>query len=432
MKDVVVVGAGVSGLSVAYRLKKAGYEVEVFEKEGESGGTVKTVKDRGYLYELGPQTLMADEKVLNFLKELALEPVEASPSSRYRFVYREGKLHPLPLSPPAFLTTGLLSLKGKLEALKDLFQRPILQEVSVAEFTRRHFGEEVLNYLVSPFLSGVWAGDPEKLSLVYATPKLYALQKKYGSLLKALLKERRFAPKGKLLSFKEGLAELVKRLKEEVPVKEGKGVLRIRRFKDRFAVEVMGKRVETKAVVLASPAYAASYLLRELSFSASKELEKVYYPPLAVVALAVEGKVPEGFGFLVPRVEKKRILGVLFSSKLFPGRAPEGKELLTVFIGGATDPQVAQLSEEEIASLAVKEVKEILPLKEAEPLRTYLWKKSIPQYDLGYGEVLELAKSLEEEFPGLFFAGNWVGGVSMGDAIRFSEKVAEKVKAFLG
>ncbi|NPB07115.1 MAG: protoporphyrinogen oxidase [Aquificae bacterium] len=432
VNDVVVVGGGISGLCTAYELQKLGYEVELVEKD-RVGGSVKTVKDpKGFLYELGPQTILSDEELLNYLKQLGLKPIEASPAAKNRFVYKKGRFIPLPSSPVKFLTSPLLSWRGKLEVFKDLFQRPVVEEISVAQFVRRHFGEEFLNYVVAPFLSGVYAGDPERLSLVHATPKLYRLQRKYGSLIKAFLKERRVAPKGKLISFSGGLKELVEAFKSRLKVKEGKGALRIRKFKDRFAVELMGERVEGRAVVLACPAYAAAGLLRELVPEAVKELEKVYYPPLAVAALSVEGELPEGFGVLFPAVEGRRILGVMFSSKLFPGRAPEGRELLTVFLGGATNPFVDRLTNEQIAAVAAEEVEELFGVKNLEVLKVHLWRRSIPQYNLGYGSVLETVSEVEKRVPGLFFTGNWIGGVSTADALRRGPEVARKVADFLG
>ncbi len=431
MREVVVVGAGVSGLSVAYRLKRKGIDVAVYEKDEGTGGTVRSVKKEGFLYELGPQTLMADERVLEFIEDLGLNYVEASPSSRYRYIYKRGKLIPLPLKPQEFITSPLLSLKGKLEVLRDLFQKPVEEDISVAQFVRRHFGEEVLNYIVSPFLSGVYAGDPEKLSLKYATPKLYEVQKKYGSLLKALFREKRFTPKGRLISFRGGLSELVNRLKEDLEVHTEGVVLRIRKKEDKFILETRKGKLESRVVVIASPAYTSSYLLKEISFSASEEFEKIDYPPIVVVNLGVRGRVPEGFGFLVPRVEGKRVLGVMFMSRIFPERAPEGWELLTVFLGGATDREVVDLPDEEVLGIVEKEVREILPLEEIKVLEIFRWKRAIPQYNVGYGRFLGLAKSLEREFPGLFLTGNWLHGVSMGDTLKASEEVAEKVEDFL-
>ena len=431
MRDVVVVGSGISGLSVAYRLKRRGFDVVVYEKDDRIGGTIKTVKENGYLMEAGPQTLLVDDEVLNFLKEINLEPLEASPASKYRYIYKEGELIPIPMSPVEFLTTPLLSLSSKLKVFMEFFKEGTEEDISVGKFIREHFGDEFLNYIVAPFLSGVYAGDPEKLSLKYATPKLYEIQKKYGSLLKAFFKEKRLMPKGKLVSFPEGLSQLIETLSKDLEIHTENVVLRMRKFEDKFKLDVRGKKVETKSVVVASPAYTSSYLLKEISFSASEEFDKIDYPPVIVVNVGVEGNVPDGFGFLVPRAEGKRILGAMFISKLFPERAPQGKELLAVFLGGATDREVIELSDEEIIAIIEKELHEILPIKDIHHVRIDRWKRAIPQYNVGYGRFLELAREMEKDYPGLFLTGNWLYGVSMNSVIKASEEVAKKVEEFL-
>ena len=431
MREVVVIGSGISGLSVAYRLKQKGYDVVVYEKDDEIGGAIKTRKEEGYLYELGPQTLFADEEVLRFVQELGLKPIKASEGAKYRYIYKRGELVPLPLSPLQFLKTPLLSFGSKLKVFKEIFSKPVEEDVSVANFVRERFGEEFLNYLVAPFLSGVYAGDPERLSLKYATPRLYEVQKRYGSLIKAFLKEKRVAPKAQLISFQEGLSELINALAKELEIHTESVVLRMRKFEDHFKLEVRGKKVEAKSVVVASPAYTSSYLLKEISFSASEEFDKIDYPPVVVVNVGVKGRVPEGFGFLVPRVEGKRILGAMFMSKLFPERAPQGRELLSVFLGGATDREVLELSEEEIIEVVERELKEVLKVESIDFVRIHKWKRAIPQYTVGYDKYLNLAKEMERDYPGLFLTGNWLYGVSMADCIRASAKVAERVEAFL-
>ena len=432
MVDVLVVGSGISGLSTAYRLSKAGVSVLVCEKEEEIGGNIRTRSEGGYLFEEGPQTVLADGEVLGFFKELGLEPVEASPSSKNRYILRKGRLIPVPLNPVSFLTTPLLSFKGKLRVLKEFFIPPEpKEEESLASFVRRRLGEEVLRYLVQPFVSGVYAGDPEELSVRYAFPKLYALEKE-GGLIRGALKRRALGPGGVLVSFKGGLKDLVEALSSKLEIRKENVVLRIRKKEDRFVIDTRGGKVEARAVVVSSPAYTLSYLLKDLSWSAAKEFEEIDYPPLAVANVGVKGgSVPEGFGFLAPRVEGKRILGVIFSSKIFKGRSPEGRELLTVYIGGATDRGVAEMKEEEILEVVEKELKEILGVQSFDFAKVKVWKRSIPQYKVGYGKFLDLAEEVEREFKGLFLTGNYLGGVSVADCVRRSKVVAEKVIRFL-
>ncbi len=433
MIDVAVVGGGISGLSVAYRLNIAGFKVKVFEKEEVAGGTVRTLKIEGYICELGPQTVLGDEKVISFIRDTGIEPIFASEEAKIRYIYKNGKLIPLPTNPIAFLTSPLLSLKGKLCVIAEPFaKRSDKEEESVAEFVIRRFGKEFLDTVVGPFLSGVYAGDPYKLSVKYAVRKIYELEKNYGSVLKGAFKLKALGPRGRLVSFNEGFGEFIRHLETMLDVERNNAVLKITKKENGFNLKTVRGDYEAKSVVLAVPAYVASYLLRDISFSASEEFEKIYYAPLVVINLGTDkGGIPDGFGFLVPRYEKKRILGVIFSSHIFKGRAPEGKELLTVYVGGAMDPEVVGMEDERIMDIVSSELKEILGIDNIDFYHIKKWHKAIPQYNVGHGRYYNLKNEIEEKFRGVFIAGNYIEGVSMADCIRNSEKVADKVINFL-
>ncbi|RMH05135.1 MAG: protoporphyrinogen oxidase [Aquificota bacterium] len=433
MKEVIVIGAGISGLSVAYHLTKRGIDTLVLEKEDKPGGNIQTLTKGEYILELGPQTILADEKVEEFIKELGLEPQYASETSKYRYIYKKGRLIPLPLSPLSFFTSPLLSLRAKLRVLKEPFVPPSPKtEESVAEFVKRRLGQEFLDYIVAPFLSGVYAGDPEKLSVKHAVKRVYELEQKFGSLIKGAIKLKALGPKGRLVSFDGGNYTLIKELSKRVKVETENVALRIRRKDDLFHVDTKKGKYVARCVVVATPASSAGYLLRDLSWSASEQLEDLYYAPVVVVHVSVKkGSLPPGFGFLVPRVENKRLLGVLFSSQLFPGRAPKDRELLTLYLGGATDPEVVEYEEEAIKSIVEEELKEMLRLDRVEFLSITRWKRAIPQYTLGYDRYIELAKTFEKENPGLFLTGNHLYGVSVADCIRASYQVAKRVEEFV-
>jgi len=434
MLDVVVIGSGISGLSTAFRLKRLGLEPVVFEKDDEIGGNIKTLSEEGYTFELGPQTVLADDEVMGFFRDVGIEPIVASPSSKNRYIYKRGKLVPLPLSPVSFLFSPLLSFSGKLKVLMEPWAPgPAKEEESIAEFVRRRLGQEFLDYIVAPFVSGVYAGDPEKLSVKHATRKVYELEREFGSLIKGAVKKKALGPRGKLISFEGGLFKLVEKLSEKLEVRKENVVLRVRRKDDRFVLDTREGKVETKALVISSPAYTSSYLLKDLSWSASLEFDKIDYVPLVVVNVGVKaGYVPEGFGMLVPRKEGKRILGVIFSSRLFPGRSPEGKDLLTVYLGGATDREVIELLEEEIVETVERELKDIFGIPNLEFVHVKKWKRAIPQYTIGYQKYIDLAKEMEEIHRGLFLTGNYLSGVSVADCIRYSAKKAKEVAEFLG
>ena len=432
MKEVIVIGSGISGLATAYRLKKQGVDVAIYEKEEDTGGNIKTLEENGYLLELGPQTVLADQKVTEFFEEVGISPITANPSSKNRYIYKKGSLIPLPLNPISFLTSPLLSIKAKLKVLREPWASPpIKSEESVADFVRRRLGEEFLKYVVAPFISGVYAGDPEALSVRWATPKIHRLEAEFGSLIKGAVKKKALGPGGKLISFKKGLKELTDKLANSLDVKTQNVVLRIRRKDDRFVLDTREGKVEARAVVVSSPAYTASYLLKDLSWSASLDFDSIDYVPVVVVHSSVlAGSVPDGFGFLVPRDQGIRMLGTIFSSKLFPERSPEGKELLTTYLGGATDREVIKLSNNEIADTVRSEIKKILGC-DADVLKITKWKRAIPQYMVGYGKFVDLAKELEETHRGLFLTGNYLGGISVADCIRHSEDTAERVINFL-
>lgn len=433
MIDVLVVGSGISGLSVAYHLVNKGYDVLVLEKEEVSGGNIQTLKKGGYILELGPQTILADQKVQEFLKEAGIEPQYASESSKIRYVYKKGRLIPLPMSPLKFFTSPLLSLWAKLRVLKEPFVSPSVKtEESIAEFVRRRLGREFLDYIVAPFVSGVYAGDPEELSVKYAVRRVYELEQRFGSLIKGAIKLKALGPAGRLMSFSGGNHSLIEHLASKVRLERENVVLRIRRKDGVYHVDAKGGKYTARSVVISAPATSAGYLLREISWSASEEFDKIYYAPIVVLHAVVEkGSVPPGFGFLVPRVEGKRILGVLFSSQLFEGRAPEDKELLTIYMGGATDPEVIDYEDEFLYATAEKELKDVLGIQRVEFINLTRWKKAIPQYTLGYGKYLDLAKDLEKENPGLFLTGNYLYGVSVADCIRASYDVSKRVEEYL-
>jgi len=433
MIDVAVIGGGISGLSTAYRLKSEGINVKVFEREDKAGGSVKTLKLKGYICELGPQTVLADNEVTEFIKSTGIEPLFASEESKIRYIYKGGKLIPVPLNPLSFMTSPLLTLKGKLCVLAEpIARKSTKEEETVAEFVKRRFGEEFLENIVAPFLSGVYAGDPNRLSVKYAVRRIYELEKKFGSVIKGAIKLKALGPRGKLISFREGFYQFIEHISEDLDIETGKPVLNITKKDDKYIIVTPEEKYEARVVVLAVPSYSLAYILRSLYPSVAGEFDKIEYAPLVVINVGVEkGNIPPGFGFLIPRKEGKRILGVIFSSHLFPDRSPEGKELLTVYIGGATDPEAVDLEDDELMEITKRELKEILSLNNVDFFHIKKWRKAIPQYNVGHGRYYELRDEIENNFKGIVITGNFLDGVSMADCIRNSKKTAEKVKALL-
>jgi oxygen-dependent protoporphyrinogen oxidase len=443
--EVAVVGGGISGLTCGFWLKRAGRSVVVLERSAEPGGSVRTLRQDGWTFELGPNTITDASGVVERLcaaAGLQSRQIEAGTGARNRYIYKRGnksdrseesgRLIPLPLSPLAFAATPLLPLRAKLRLFREPFIPPRRDESeeSVADFVRRRLGREVLENFVGPFISGVYAGDPERLSVRWAVRRIHALERDHGSLIRGALARRKGpAPGGKLISFKRGLAEISEALAATL---EGDLLLRTRATRLRhapphFEVETMdedGRHVSLRAsrVILASPADAVAPLLEGLAPGRGSPFAEIPYAAVVSVALGLPdgpfARQLDGFGFLAPRVENLAILGCLFSSSLFEGRTPPRGVALTVLAGGATQPELVQMPEGELMETVARDLRRALgPLPE--PVFTHVtrWPRAIPQYNIGHGRFVELARSLEEAFPGLHLAGNLLHGISVSDCI---------------
>jgi oxygen-dependent protoporphyrinogen oxidase len=461
MKKIAIVGAGISGLSTAHYLRRQlessgkSAEIVIFEAGSEPGGTMRTARERGYTMEWGPNGFLTNKPhTLELVRELGIEGrlLPSSDLARKRYIFSGGRLHRLPETPGQFLGSGLLSPTGRLRVLCEPFIAAQLMEddETVAEFARRRLGEEAMEKLIEPMTAGVFAGDPDALSLPACFPRIRELEVRYGGLVKAMLRlrwerlragaqaEMSAGPGGALTSFDTGAQALV----EVLAARHSQGLhlgasvesLGLRHWKFQLAVRAAGTLAsfEADAVVLAVPAYAASLLVRGLDEALAAELDRIPYAPVAVAAFGLEagslGRALDGFGFLVPRREHRRILGALWDSSVFPGRAPRGKALIRVMVGGARQPELAKLPERELLALARGELGAILgtPLR-PELERVFFRERGIPQYMRGHGRVLERAGARLADLPGLALNSNAYRGVSLNDCVLQSKLTAERV-----
>jgi protoporphyrinogen/coproporphyrinogen III oxidase len=449
---VVVIGGGISGLTCAHRLQRQGVDVTLLESSHHAGGLIGSVETDGFLFERGPQSFQGTAALLELIRDLGIESelLEADPAAP-RYVLRGGHLQKIPMSPPALIGSSLLGIGSRWKIVSEPFRRtsPPAHEESVAEFVRRKFGHEILEYLVSPFVSGVYAGDPEQLSLRAAFPTLEEWERQFGSVLRGAMKSRP-ANGGKkkvppLCSFRRGLSTLTEALARGLgeSVRTGVRVAKLNKTADgaqRFEIHVVEnderETTDAAAVILATPAYASAQLVGPLSSPIAQLLSGIPYAAVAVAAagyyLKQFSEPPEGFGFLVPRREKMRTLGTVWNSSLFAGRAPESCVLMTSFLGGATDPGLLQKPEEEIASIANAENRRILDINGA-PIVSATWKhpKALPQYNLGHGHIVQGLREAQSQIPGVFFAGNYLEGPAIGKCVEQAVRTAECVDAFL-
>jgi oxygen-dependent protoporphyrinogen oxidase len=444
MIDFALVGAGISGLATAWFLQRAGFSVSVFEAAAEPGGTIGSYREAGFLIERGPNSTLENTEALGELIAgvgIRAELQLANPQARRRYILKQGRLLPLPLSPLAFLRTPLFSGRAKLRLLGEPFVGRAQEEESIAQFVRRRLGSEFLDWALDPFVSGVYAGDAERLSVQAAVGKVYALEREYGSLLlgavrRALAGGRSGpAPAGRLISFSGGMAALPRAVSAALgeAVQLGTRVTRLERMETGWRLHRAGKplAVPARRVVLAMPAYAAAALVEPFAAKLASELRDIEYPPVASVALgfprsAVQHPL-DGFGFLVPRRLGVETLGCLFSSTLFPGRAPQGQVLLTAFIGGARNPQLLERKPEALVQQVLRDIEPVLGLRGEPSLRQVsCWPRAIPQYQIGHLQRLHRIDAAFSALPGLYRRANWSDGISVADCVRNGRDFARR------
>jgi oxygen-dependent protoporphyrinogen oxidase len=448
----VVVGAGISGLVCACALRQAGIDAEVFEASERPGGLIQSARQGGFLLELGPQSFTATEPIRRLSQELGLasQAAEAPPRAP-RFVLLNGELRPAPLSPPAFFFSSFVGAATKWALVRDIVgtSKPPASEESVAAFTRRKFSEELLEKLVGPFVSGIYAGDAEKLSLRAAFPQLYAAESTAGSVVRGVLratKQNRQPEQQRttLQTFVNGNETLTQALADRLgaALHLGDRVAALRPAPEASAWTVHVRTADTERtltvrnVVLALPTNAALALLSGLSQDLTTALNTIEYAPVAVVSLGYRradvGHDLNGFGFLVPRSAGLQTLGSVWNSSLFVGRALDGHVLMTSFVGGATNPGAVQLGAESLAGLVHRELAPILKLAQP-PVFSHVTahERAIPQYNLGHVEQVDSLEKAGERHPGLFLTGNYLRGPAIGACVEHAQGVAAQVVARL-
>ncbi len=445
--DAVVVGAGVAGLAAALELQDAGCEVSVVDPSDRPGGVMRTDHVSGYVIERGPNTLQVGAPMLDFLRRRNLEEglLKASPASRLRMVYRRGALVPVPMSPVALVRTPLLGATGKLRLLGEPFiRRGPPEGESVAEFVARRLGRDVVTGLVGPFLTGVYAGDEEQLGARAVFGKLVDLEQRFGSLtLGALLSAfARGRPRGLRGSYstEEGLGPFARRLADRLtePPALGSRVARIAADAGRWRVDVAGANGERSLsagrVVMACPAYAAAEILRGVDGEVADALEGIDYAPLVSIPVGVDpadaAAEIEGFGFLVAREEGLGLLGCLFMSRLFPSRAPKGRELLQCMVGGVRWRDAVDEPDDALMERLACELERTLGLRSPiAPLGVTRWARAVPQPDREHVRRLAWVRSRLRETPGLALAGSYVDGVGVSDALASGAAAAAELLA---
>jgi len=448
MKSVAIIGGGIAGLTAAFYLQRRGVSVTVYEASSRVGGVIQSRRRDGFLAEEGPNTILeTSPKIAQLIQDAGLTSrrLATDPHAEARYVVRHRQPMAMPGSPLGFLTTKLFSWGSKFAVLREPFRAPRRDgvEESIAQFVVRRFNQEFLDSAVDALAAGIYAGNPHKLSLTHAFPKLKALEDNYGSMIKGqLLGARARKKSGEVakdrapkFSFDEGLQVLPDTLGAQLgdAVKLNSPVTRIAKTSAGWHVATASVAAEHDAVIYCGTAYR----LAELQIEADATIDlsafsEIRYPPVASVVLGFRREdvahPASGFGMLIPRQERFNMLGTIFSSSLFPNRAPAGHVVLTSYIGGERQPELAKLPPEKLIALTCADLRTLLGVK-GEPVFTHtaFWPRAIPQYNVGYGRFRELFKAIEARAPGLYFAGCYRDGVSLSDAIVSGVNIAERV-----
>ena len=434
MPKTCIIGAGITGLATAWQLKRLGQHCLVLETSNRVGGSIRSIQKDGFIAEEGPNSIQLNSATiadfLDTIPGLKEQTVEAEPTANKRYIVRNGKPQAVPMNPLSAVTTPLWSMAGKLRVLKEPLIRPIAEDVeeSVADFVRRRLGKELYTYAINPLVGGIYAGNPEQLSLRYGFPKLYALEQQHGGLIRGAIAKARIARKAsepkfrkRIISFKHGLEALPATIAKALgdAVQTGVSIKSIQYEDNKWHIAWDSQIESFDRLILTIPAHALSKLPFEQSIQREFDrFNQINYPPVSVLSLGYKRsqiRHPlDGFGALVPECEGRRILGVLFPSSIFADRAPKDEVLLTVFIGGERNPEYATPETEALMGSVQPEIESLLGIEGAPTFVHHKhWPQAIPQYKLGYGKYLEAMKAIEVQHPGLKLAGNYRTGISL-------------------
>ncbi len=465
MTNVAIIGGGVTGLVAAYSLRQRGVPFRLFESSNRVGGVIQTIREHGFLAENGPNTLLeTSPRITQLIRDLGVEPRRwySNPTNKKRFIVRGGRARELPASPVGFFTNTFFSWSAKLALFKEPFVKasPADAEESLAQFVQRRLGREFLDYAINPMVAGIYAGDPDRLSVRHAFAKLHALEQKYGSLIRGQIqgarerKRRQEVAKdrARMMSFDLGLQVLTDALGAAVKdalllnapvraVREANGGWNVGLESEVPAPNTASNESlrasaitsDYSHVLLTSPAHRlAKLVVRSAAGGDLRLLGDITYPPVTSFTLGFRREEVahplDGFGVLIPKVENRNCLGTLFTSSLFADRAPAGHVTLTSYIGGMRAPELALKPVDEIRRLVLDDLRDLLGVR-GEPVWEHVkqWEQAIPQYEVGFGRFKEFMDAFEKSHPGLLFAGHYRDGISLSDSILAGFKAAERV-----
>ena len=445
--EVLFIGAGLTSLTAAFYLKKKGIPFRILEKYERAGGVIKSVNENGFIYETGPNTgVITNTDVVELFDDLSgrCKLETANPAAKRRLIWKEGNWHPLPAGLKSAINTPLFTRRDKIKIMAEPFRKKGKYPMeTLSDLVKRRMGKSFLDYAVDPFISGIYAGDPDYLVTKYALPKLYNLEQTYGSFIRGAIMKK-FEPKNEkakkvsreVFSAEGGLGNLVSALEQEIGreniflnaqnihIEYENGM-----FNTQYRIGAETFLIRSEKLI--TTVYAG--VLKDIfTFAGEKELfplSRLKYAKIVQVIAGFnewKGMKLNAFGGLVPSVENRKILGVLFPSSFLKNRSPEGGALLSIFLGGIKKGEIMEKSDEEITAIAGEEIKTMLQLEEFNPdiLHIFRYMNAIPQYGKDSEVRLKKIYELQNRFPGLILAGNIRDGIGMADRIQQGRSIA--------
>jgi oxygen-dependent protoporphyrinogen oxidase len=443
-QPVLIIGAGIAGLSIAYELQKQRVPYLVLEASNHTGGVMHSFRENGFELDAGANTIAASPEMLAFFRELGLEGeiLEATAASKHRFLVRNNQLHAVSPHPFKIMASSYLSRGSKWRLFTESFRKSAATsgEETVTDFVSRRFNKEIADYVFDPVLSGIYAGNPDRMSIAETLPALPRWEQEYGSVTKGLMKNKAAMGGRKIISFKGGNQVLTNRLQQllTTPVRFNCKVTGISEASSGYMVSAIENGVSASfpaaRIVVTSPAYCTAETIISLDPATAALLRSIHYPRMGVLHLGFDAAaLPqplEGFGFLVPHAEQKHFLGAICNSAIFPEKAPAGKILFTVFMGGARQEQLFdQLNPETWEQRVVEEITSLLHLSAPPVMQKFsTWEKAIPQLNVGHVKLRSAVADFEKKYPGIYIQGNYLQGVAIPALLQHAATFAASLK----
>lgn len=434
---VGIIGAGISGLTLAYELQKRGVDYKIWEATSQAGGYIQSRREADqYLRELGPNSLLGDADLLHWIDELGLTPdlSFSKPVSKARYIFRDGAYRQLPSGPLSLLFGGFFSWKTKLAIVRERNNRSESSPgETLAHFFRRRFSDEIVEYALGPFVAGIYAGDPDQLLVSETFPILLQYEKEYGSVLRGLIRNQSATGRRQSFSFREGMQMLPNTLAAKlINLSLNDSVHCIQKTANGWQVESVTGTHTVDRLVLATSANVAARLVEPYYAELAKTLNQIVYPPMTAVHSAYKRSDVRhplnGFGGLNPKIEGRFSSGHIWSSSIFDGRCPQDEVLFTTFVGGQANPENARLSDDVTFREVHRELVDGFGIKASEPVFRAIqrWKCAIPQYD---ATIIAVKQPVQEaKADNLYVCANWYGGVSLSDCIRKAQSLSQDLQ----